>query len=647
MKVVIIGGGIAGISCGILLHNKGMDVVINERDTNIPTKGNAFLMHADGLSILKEFAHQHKLNDIPGKVIDTFILKRPDETEIKYLKLEPWQSIKRKDIIDFLYALIPSDKIKTNRTFSHFLYKEEKAVAAVFKNGDIEEGDIFIGAGGTNSAVREAIFGTVNFINTEVKEIVGVLKHPYLVNLKSNVFNKYHSREIGLSFGYIPTSEEEMVWYLQYDTSLYNLQENTPEALKELCVHLTKDFPSVVHQIVKLNDYNTTYLWHARDFDLLPSFHKNNVVLIGDAAHVALPFTSAGTTNALVDAQVITEKITTAKDIESAFNSFYEERAPLIAEHLMLGRELKNKFLHPGKEEDDELKVPLIAHKKMHNLVEPKTKRIHLLYFTDPVCSTCWIIQPQLRKLKMEYENYIETEYCMGGLLPYWENYKSGSISKPEDAYDYWDYISKKHDMPIFPDVWKDNPLPSYYAPSIAFKAAQLQNTDKAIIFLRRINEMLFFENKNIVENVLLHIATFESGLDAALLIRDLEGKAQLLFEADLLLAQELNINTLPTFVFTYRFNNSKILKGFQEYECFEKMLLEFVTDATKSPITKRYNKIFKKYPTLSTQEFAFLTDKSIREADEIMFHLLRKGIVCSHSIKNEVIIWKLNSIFN
>ena len=438
-----------------------------------------------------------------------------------------------------------------------------------------------------------------------------------------------------------------MFWYLQYNTYLYNLHDNTPEAIKELCVHLIKNFPSVVNQIVKLNDYSTTYLWHARDFDLLPSFHKDNVVLIGDAAHVVLPFISAGTTNALVDAQVITEKITSAKDIESAFNSFYEERAPLIAEHLMLGRELKNKFLRPSKEEDDELKVPLIAHKKMHNLVEPKTKRIHLLNFTDSVCSTCWIIQPQLRKLKMEYENYIETEYCMGGLLPYWENYKSGSISKPEDAYDYWDYISKKHDMPIFPDVWKDNPLPSYYAPSIAFKAAQLQNTDKAIIFLRRINEMLFFENKNIVENVLLHIATFESGLDAALLIRDLEGKAQLLFEADLLLAQELNINTLPTFVFTYRFNNSKILKGFQEYECFEKMLLEFVTDATKSPITKRYNKIFKKYPTLSTQEFAFLTDKSIREADEIMFHLLRKGIVCSHSIKNEVIIWKLNSIFN
>jgi len=89
MKVVIIVGGIAGLSFGILLHNKGVEVVISERDTNIPTKGNVFLMHVDGLSILQEFAIQNKLKDIPGKVINTFILKRPDETEIKYLKLEP------------------------------------------------------------------------------------------------------------------------------------------------------------------------------------------------------------------------------------------------------------------------------------------------------------------------------------------------------------------------------------------------------------------------------------------------------------------------------------------------------------------------------------------------------------------------------
>ena len=644
MKIVIIGGGIAGLSCGILLHNKGVDVIVNEREADIPIKGNAFLMHADGLSILKEFATQQMIGNIPGKEIDTFILKRPDETEIKYLKLEPWQSIKRKDIIEFLYHLFPKDKIRTGRLFSHFLYDNYTAVAAVFKNGDTEYGDVFIGADGANSVVREELFGKINFENTEVKEVVGVLNHPFLVKFNANVFNKYHSKEKGLSFGYIPTSDEEIVWYLQYDTSLYNLENNSADALKDLCTELTTDFPSVVHQIIKLNDFDATYLWHAKDFDVLPAFHKNNVALIGDAAHLALPFTSAGTTNALVDAKVITDKILTSDNIENAFKSYYEERSPILQEHLTLGREIKSKFLHPNKDDDDELKVPLISHKKLQNQVAPKNKRIHLLYFTDPVCSTCWIIQPQLRKLKLEYEHYIEIEYCMGGLLPSWENYNKGKISSPSDAYDYWDNMSKQHGMPIFPDVWKDNPLPSSYPPSIAFKAAQLQDTDKAIIFLRRINEMLFFDNKNIVENVLLHRAAFESGLDAARLMRDLEGKAQLLFEADLTLAQELSISTLPTFIFTDRYNNSKILKGFQEYESFEKILLEFIPDATKSLITRRYNKIFKKYPTLTTSEFAFLTDHSTEEANAILARLLDKGIVCEHIIKNNETIWKLHS---
>ena len=28
--------------------------------------------------------------------------------------------------------------------------------------------------------------------------------------------------------------------------------------------------------------------------------------------------------------------------------------------------------------------------------------KIRMLYFTDPICSSCWGIEPQLRKLKLE-----------------------------------------------------------------------------------------------------------------------------------------------------------------------------------------------------------------------------------------------------
>src|SRR5690606_21970071 len=60
-------------------------------------------------------------------------------------------------------------------------------------------------------------------------------------------------------------------------------------------------------------------------------------------------------------------------------------------------------------------------------------KTVKVIYFTDPICSSCWGIEPQLRKLKLEYGNAIEIQYRMGGLLPDW-SYNSGGIVKPSDV---------------------------------------------------------------------------------------------------------------------------------------------------------------------------------------------------------------------
>ena len=51
MKTVIIGGGIAGLAMAIYLHNHGMEVVVCERGREQSNKGNAFLMHAEGISL--------------------------------------------------------------------------------------------------------------------------------------------------------------------------------------------------------------------------------------------------------------------------------------------------------------------------------------------------------------------------------------------------------------------------------------------------------------------------------------------------------------------------------------------------------------------------------------------------------------------
>ena len=150
--------------------------------------------------------------------------------------------------------------------------------------------------------------------------------------------------------------------------------------------------------------------------------------------------------------------------------------------------------------------------RKQAELPAKKEKPVKITYFTDPICSSCWGIEPQLRRLKAEYGEYLDLDVRMGGLLPDW-SYNAGGISKPSDVASHWEEASRYYQMPIDGSVWLEDPLPSSYPPSIAFKAAQLQDKKKATAFLRRLREMVFMEKKNITRWEHLQQAATETGL--------------------------------------------------------------------------------------------------------------------------------------
>ena len=47
--------------------------------------------------------------------------------------------------------------------------------------------------------------------------------------------------------------------------------------------------------------------------------------------------------------------------------------------------------------------LPVTPQQSENNASISTEKQIKILYFTDPICSSCWGIEPQLRKLKLEY----------------------------------------------------------------------------------------------------------------------------------------------------------------------------------------------------------------------------------------------------
>ncbi len=633
MKTVIIGGGIAGLSIGILLRNNHHDVVVCERSHELPSRGHAFLMHTEGKNILTELKNG-TTTSLPGSKVEAFSLRRPGGKEIKHLKLQHWKCIKRYDMMQFLYSLIPNDTINFNRGFSHFIYEDGKAVAAVFENGEIEYGDIFIGADGSQSRVRKEIFGSVDYSPVTVKEIVGTVKLSSSLQDSPDTFAKYQHEERGLAFGLIPTGVNEYVWFMQYNPEDGDVEEESAASLEIFCKSQLKDFPDQVKRVIHENNFETSYIWHTTDFDLLPKFHEKNIVLIGDAAHLALPFTSTGTTNALLDAKTLAASLIKSNDVEYAFGEYYKARFAEVAKHIAAGRELNEFFRHPSRLEDDEIPVPLIPPKPQR----PDKKPIQVLYYTDPVCSTCWIIQPLLRKLHLEYGKYLDIKYCMGGLLPSWENYNRGKIKQPSDAAMHWEDVCRQYHMPLDGDVWIEDPLPSSYPPSIAFKAAQMQDTDKAILFLRRIKEMLFLEKKNIIKWEYLEKAAFETGLDSARLKRDFEGRAPELFRADLQLAEDLSIKVFPTLIFSDGSGNLSRLAGYHPYEKFESIIKKIYPGAVKESISADPVELFNIFFSMTDKEYSLITDTSDEEARNQLMALFQEGIIERFDSKNGTI---------
>lgn len=278
--------------------------------------------------------------------------------------------------------------------------------------------------------------------------------------------------------------------------------------------------------------------------------------------------------------------------------------------------------------------IPGIQHVSPEMVETANAKPIKIIYFTDPICSTCWGIEPQLRKLKLEYGDIVDIDYHMGGLLPDW-NYNSGGISKPSDVAHHWDEVSAYYDMPIDGDVWLEDPLHSSYPPSIAFKAAQIQDKEMAILFLRKLRELLFLEKKNITKWEYVEQAATSAGLDSIKLKEDYEGRAKQLFEEDLALAGKSGVRGFPTLFFFDSNGNQVSIYGFKPYEQFEKAILKLFPAAKPKQAFTSLLSLLQHYTTVTTKEFAVIAGKSLEESYQLLSEFSSAGVIHKQTSKN------------
>ncbi len=271
-------------------------------------------------------------------------------------------------------------------------------------------------------------------------------------------------------------------------------------------------------------------------------------------------------------------------------------------------------------------------------------EKVNITYYNDPICPTCWGMEPHMKKFLFSYEHLLNVDYKMGGLLPYWEQYSSVLISRPLDVANDWDNKSVEYEMPIDGDLWREDPVESSFPASIAFKAIEIQNKQRAIKYLRIIREMALTKKINITKWKYLYRAAKQVGADLEKFKSDYDGQARELFYKELEKAKALGIKIFPTIIMTNSLGHQVILKGFQHFETLQEELMRLYFKTKKKYYNQEGICLFDNQSSLTTKEFAELKNISFDHAEAILHRYEKNNKLKSHKTKNGL-VWTKNKI--
>lgn len=272
-------------------------------------------------------------------------------------------------------------------------------------------------------------------------------------------------------------------------------------------------------------------------------------------------------------------------------------------------------------------------------------KKVKIEYYTDPICSACWALEPTMRKLHNEYGEHFDLDIIMGGLLPSWDGFfdSGNGISKPEDVAHHWEDMGRHFEMPINGSVWRSDPIKSSYPPSLAYLAAKKQDEAKAKMFLRKLREQVFIFGKNITNIDVLHDAAFSIGLDVDTFEHDLTSDdIKQIFMQNLETSRTNHVRGFPTLILSGKNQPSVSLNGVRSYEDYEYALKSFIK-AEPNHTSMTVEEAVNENTILATKEVADLCNLSISKAFEELKELEKKNKIRSIPV-DQGYYWSANN---
>jgi predicted DsbA family dithiol-disulfide isomerase len=218
---------------------------------------------------------------------------------------------------------------------------------------------------------------------------------------------------------------------------------------------------------------------------------------------------------------------------------------------------------------------------------------VEALYFTDPLCSWSWALEPERKRLEAEFGEAIHWRTLMGGMISDWLSYSDplNAVSRPAQMGPQWLHVKSLTGVEIDERIWVDDPPGSSYPACLAVKAAQLQGQVAGVEYLGRARQAVMRERRNIARTgVLLELAEELAAagtvpFDAELFRADLDSDAvREAFREDLRETRYREVGRFPTLILHANRGRGILLAGYRPYEVLRSALLHVAPQLDASP---------------------------------------------------------------
>jgi 2-polyprenyl-6-methoxyphenol hydroxylase-like FAD-dependent oxidoreductase len=326
--ILIIGGGIAGLTTALSLQQRNIDFTVFEAVEEIRTVGAGITLAGNAMRVLKKIGIADEVKK-RGHLIYSMIIEDEKGKPISVMDAEKLSrehgldnvAIHRAELHQALLKNIPNHKIIKGKKAVDF---EEHADGIIihFQDGSRAEGTAAIIADGINSVIRKKILPDVSPRYSGYTCWRGVVNNQW--NLQHHAVEVWGTKG---RFGYVPIGNNQVYWFACKNAP-YRDERMAKFSVKNLADNF-RHYSSPIPQLLE-STLERDLIWSdIADLKPISKFAFSRIVLLGDAAHATTPNLGQGACMAMEDALRIADDLEHFKnDVRKAFTSFEAGRMP-------------------------------------------------------------------------------------------------------------------------------------------------------------------------------------------------------------------------------------------------------------------------------------------------------------------------------